>query len=634
VGAGGKKDAKKTPALALAALGVVFGDIGTSPLYTYETALDALGHADSAAAIGVASLIVWSLLLIVTLKYVGVVMRADYRGEGGVFALLALLRGHSSHVGRKSRRLPFYAMMLLFGAALLYGDGTITPAISVLSALEGLEAVDPGLKPIVLPATVALLAILFGVQRFGTGRLGMAFGWVMLVWFAAIGIIGLVWVVRCPEVLAAFDPRHAWEALQMSGGRAVFLMGGVVLAVTGVEALYADMGHFSRRTISLAWHVVALPALLLNYLGQAALAVRDPAAFAREVPFFEMVPAGGGAVALVVLATLATVIASQALISGVFSLTAQAQDLRFLPRVHTIHTSRDERGQVYVPLANWMLAIACILLVVIFRESENLAAAYGLAVVCTMVITTLAMGLVAHRCWRWPWVAVWAFVGVLVACEGLFLASCLVKFADGGYFPVMIGVGLLTIMLTWYRGRSIVSERVHAGSCSVDKLLGRIPRERTLPGQLVMITLNRSPAHAVARLQEMLRQGVAPREQIIFLSLLNVMQSDVDMARSVEVHPHDRRVWHVIAEHGYMQEPRAVEILDRAAKITDGGIGATSDETFFVLPRELIVEYTGSGFARWRRVLYGVLARNQSYAPDYFFIPHAQILEFTWMMKA
>jgi len=328
------------------------------------------------------------------------------------------------------------------------------------------------------------------------------------------------------------------------------------------------------------------------------------------------------------------VIASQALISGVFSLTAQAQDLRFFPRLHTIHTSRDERGQVYVPLANWLLAAACVLLVVTFRKSENLAAAYGLAVVCTMVITTLAIGLVARRCWRWPLAAVGGFVGVLIAVEGFFLVSSLLKLAQGAYFPLLIGGGLLTVMLTWYRGRAIISERVHAGTCPVDALLSRIPHERTLPGQLVMITLNKNPAHAVARLQEMIRQGIAPREQIIFLSLLNVMQSDVDMARSIKVHPHDQRVWHVIAEHGYMQEPRAADILDRAVEISGGGIATRSAETFFVLPRELIVEYTGAGFARWRRVLYGVLARNQSYAPDYFFIPHAQLMEFTWVMKA
>jgi KUP system potassium uptake protein len=619
---------RKLPALALAALGVVFGDIGTSPLYTYETALGAVRGSDP---VGVASLIVWSLLLIVTLKYVGVVMRADYRGEGGVFALLALLRQKAPLT--RDRRLPAYVLMLLFGAALLYGDGTITPAISVLSALEGLEAVHPGLKSAVIPATVGLLAALFAVQRLGTGRLGAAFGWVMLAWFAVIGVAGAALVVQCPRVLEAFNPLLALETLRRAGWSAAFLMGGVVLAVTGVEALYADMGHFSRRAISWAWHGVALPGLLLNYLGQAALAVKRPDVFARGTPFFDLVPDGWMTLALVGLATAATVIASQALISGVFSLTAQAQDLRFFPRLQIIHTSRHEHGQVYVPVANWLLGAACILLVVTFRSSANLAAAYGLAVVGTMLITTLAIGLVARRCWGWPIWQAGVFVAVLFTVEALFLVSSLTKLGQGAYFPVLVAGGLFTVMLTWHRGRAIISSRIHARACPMDDLLARLESRPTLPGQLVMVTLNRSPAHAVARIQEMLRQGVAPREQIVILSLLAVQQSDVDIAASIEVKAHGPRLWHVSASRGYMQEPDAPRILERAAAL-DGGLAAPTESTFFVLPRELIIEYAGRDFARWRRVLFGVLSRNQSYAPDYFHIPHAQIMEFTWMMEA
>ncbi len=623
---------KKAPALALAALGVVFGDIGTSPLYTYQTALGAIARPDAAAAIGVASLIVWSLLIIVTLKYVGVVMRADFHGEGGVFALLALLQRKMPAAG--GLRLPAYVVMLLFGAALLYGDGTITPAISVLSALEGLEAVNPKLHAAVLPATVALLLALFAVQRLGTGRLGFAFGWVMLAWFLAIGGIGLAWVVQCPRVLEAFNPVCALETLRRSGWSAVFLMGGVVLAVTGVEALYADMGHFSRRAISLAWHGVALPALLLNYLGQAALAVKSPAVFAAGTPFFQMVPSGWMTLALVALATAATVIASQALISGVFSLTAQARDLRFLPRLRIIHTSRDERGQVYVPLANWLLAAACILLVVTFRTSANMAAAYGLAVVGTMLITTMAIGLIAWKCWEWPWWRTAVLVASLFSLESVFLFSSLTKVAQGGWYPLVIAGGLLVVMLTWHRGRAIIAEHVRANTCPMEELPRKLPGQRGLPGQLVLVTANRTPAHAVARLQEMIREGIAPREQIIFLSLLNVVKSNVDIARSIEVKQHGPHVWHVVAQHGYMQEPHAPRILQRAVEISGGGIRAGSENTFFVLPRELIVEYVGNSLERWRRVLFGVLSRNQSYAPDYLHIPQTQLIEFTWMMKA
>lgn len=623
---------KKTPALALAALGVVFGDIGTSPLYTYETALGTIPAPGEAAAIGVASLILWSLLIIVTFKYVGVVMRADYRGEGGVFALLALLQEKIPR--RDGLKQPPYVIMLLFGAALLYGDGTITPAISVLSALEGLEAVDPKLHDAVIPLTVALLVVLFSVQRLGTGRLGFAFGWIMLVWFLVIGVLGLVWVVQCPRVLAAFNPWHALQTLAHGGWSSLFLMGGVVLAVTGVEALYADMGHFSRRSISLAWHAVALPALMLNYLGQAALAVKSPEAFARGTPFFTLAPQGWPTMVLVGLATIATVIASQALISGVFSLTAQARDLRIFPRLHIIHTSRDERGQVFVPLANLLLAVACILLVVTFRSSSNMASAYGLAVVGTMVITTLALGLVAEKCWNWPRWRVACIVIFLLLIEGAFLLSSLTKLADGGWYPLVVAGGLLVVMLTWHRGRAIISEHVSAGNCSWDELAKRLPKPGALPGQLVLVTMKDAPDHAMGRLQEMARQGIAMREQIIVFSLVSVGQSHVNIRDSVRVKSHGPGFWHVFAQYGYMQEPHAPHILGRASEISGGAIRSTDGNTFFVLPRELITEYVGSRFARWRRVLFGILSRSQSYAPDYFHIPHTQLIEFTWMMKA
>jgi len=622
----------RAPGLALAALGVVFGDIGTSPLYAYSTALSSIPHPQATEAIGVASLIVWSLLLIVTFKYVLLVMRADYHGEGGVFALLALLSQKSPRT--QGLRLPVYVLLLLFGAALLYGDGTITPAISVLSALEGLEAVNPSLKDWVLPATVALLAALFAFQRLGTGRLGAAFGWIMLLWFLTIGIMGAAWVARRPEVLVAFNPVNAIMTLHRCGWSAVFLMGGVVLAVTGVEALYADMGHFGHRAISLAWHAVALPALLLNYLGQAALAVERPSAFAGGAPFFLMVPAGWATIALVVLATAATIIASQALISGVFSLTAQAQELQFLPKLLIIHTSRDERGQVYVPLANWLLGAACILLVLTFRSSSNMAAAYGLAVVGTMLITTLSIGLVANWCWKWPWWKIAPIILTLFIVESLFLFSSLTKIDHGGYYPILVAGILMLLMLTWHRGRMIIQEHVHAKACTIEQLSARLEGAGRLPGQLVLITSNSSPEYAIARLGEMMRQGIAAREQVIFLSLINAMKSDVDIRTSIGVEPLGPRIWHVVAHYGYMQEPHAPGILHRAIDISGGKILPASHDTFFVLPRELIIEYVGNRFARWRRGIFGVLARNQSYAPDYYFIPHTQLIEFSWMMKA
>jgi KUP system potassium uptake protein len=624
---------KKNIPLAVAALGVVFGDIGTSPLYAFETALRALGEPSPHLVLGVASLIIWTLLLIVSLKYILVVMRADYHGEGGVFALLALLQ----NARRNSRlKLPFYVLLLLFGAALLFGDGTITPAISVLSAMEGLEAVNPGLAPLILPCTVGILVVLFSVQHLGTGRLGMVFGWVMLLWFLVIGAMGLWWVVRQPEVLVAFNPLLALEMLWDGGWLSFAVMGAVVLVVTGAEALYADLGHFNRRAIALAWHGVALPALVLNYLGQAALAISDPAAFQTRNPFFHMVPSGGFTVALVVLATVATVIASQALISGVFSLTAQAQELQYFPRFLVRHTSGHERGQVYVPITNFFLAVACIFLVLTFRSSENLAAAYGLAVVGTMVITTFSMGLVTNWCWHWRRWQTLVVMGAFLALEIPFLVACLIKIPEGAYFPLLLGGGLFVLMLTWHHGRNIILQHMKSRPCSESKLSKLLEDGTTLsaPGQLVFITASRDPLFAVARAFEMLRRGGGLREQVVLMSLVSSMESDVDMPRSISVREIGPHLWHVTALHGYRQEPHAPEILAVAHKISEGRIGSGARDTFFVLGRELIVEYVGQRMARWRRALFGFMSRNVSNAPDYYFIPHAQMIVFTWMMRA
>lgn len=625
---------KKNLPLALGALGVVFGDIGTSPLYAFETALGAVPHLDRSGVLGVVSLIIWSLLLIVTLKYILLVMRADYHGEGGVFALLALLQHSEKNKRAQGLKLPIYSILLLFGAALLFGDGTITPAISVLSALEGLEAVDPGFKDFIVPCTVAVLASLFLVQRLGTGRLGLIFGWVMLTWFVVIGLMGAYWVVQRPEVLMAFNPLYALGVIHACGWKALFLMGAVVLAVTGVEALYADMGHFSRKAISLAWHTVALPALLLNYLGQAGLALEKPEFFATNNPFFLMVPQGIATMLLVGLATMATVIASQALISGVFSLTAQAQELNYFPKFLVMHTSRQERGQVYVPMTNWMLGLLCILLVVTFRSSDNLAAAYGLAVVGTMLITTLTLSLIMVRCWSWPRWQAGLITGALLIIELPFFISCLTKLPDGGYFPLLIAAGLLIVMLTWHRGRAIILQHMRSCPNSPALLVQEQLQQPDEGGQVVFITSNRHPAYATARAFELIRRGGVLRGQVILLSLVNAMESNVDMPRSITVREISPRLWHVVALHGYMQEPHAPEILARAHEISEGKIRASSSETFYVLGRELIVEYVGHRMSRWRRSLFGFLSRNVSYAPDYFFIPHTQISEFTWVMRA
>ncbi|GAB4166135.1 MAG: KUP/HAK/KT family potassium transporter [Terrimicrobiaceae bacterium] len=619
-------------AAVLAALGVVFGDIGTSPLYTFETALNAMPGSPGEGAIAVASLILWGLILIVSIKYVGVVMRADYHGEGGVFALLAQLSKKRPVL--PVLRLPAYVVMLLFGAALLYGDGTITPAISVLSALEGLEAIDPSLKNAVIPVTVAVLAILFSLQGFGTGNLARFFGPVMLLWFSLIGVIGLSWVVQVPEVLVALNPLFAIEGLRHAGWGAMGVMSGAVLAITGVEALYADMGHFGRRPIVRAWTFVAFPALALNYLGQAALAIKNPRGFSSGLPFFDMVADGWQTVTLVVFATAATIIASQALITGVFSLTAQARELGFLPKLRVIHTSRDERGQVFVPFANFALGATCILLVLTFRTSEHLAAAYGLAVVGTMVITTAAATMVTRVCWHWPLAGSLAFASILCTFEIPLLIASLSKIPEGGFFPLLVAALFVIVMLTWHRGRAVITASIETNPPSPEEVVGIMKECPALPGQLVIVTFQSRPNHAVTRLQEMLRKGIRPREITVILSLLNAQQSHVDSHSSVTVNRIIDTLWHVSAHHGYLQEPHAPAIINQAAALCPDGPSPCDEETLFVLPRELIIEYEGRSLARWRRSVFGVLSRNQSYAPDYLFIPHRQILEFTWMIRA
>jgi KUP system potassium uptake protein len=617
--------------LVVSALGVVFGDIGTSPLYAFQVALNASPEPGPEASLDVASLIIWSLLAIVTYKYVLLVMRADYKGEGGIFALLALLGGKDPPSRRL--RLPFFMLLLMFGAALLYGDGCITPAISVLSAVEGLEGFAPQLTAFVLPITLAILLVLFAVQRLGTGPLGALFGGIMLFWFVTLGLGGLVQILQAPEVLAALNPMHALGAVAHGGLRSAFLLGGVVLAVTGVEALYADMGHFGRQAISRAWHFIVLPSLILNYLGLAAIAIRHPAA-SREGIFFQMVPQGIATLLLVVLATLATIIASQALISGVFSLTAQARDLGLLPRFLVCHTSSAQRGQVYLPVINWHLAAACLLLVISFRSSENLAAAYGMAVTATMVITSIAFGLVIVRVWRHPpWVG-GTVTAILLCLELPFFFSTLLKFVNGGWFPIAIASALMALMLTWHKGRALIRAQMLSTPCSAHVLATelssiRIPR---VPGTCVIITSNPDPRYAIARCFEWARRCGCLREKVILLSLVGTAKSHIAMEERLEVTSLACSLWHVIAYHGYMQESDAPKILIEASKRM--GCAIENNDTFFVLPREMIVEYTGTEMPVWQRKLFGALSRNMSYAPDYFFIPCTQIIPFNWMLKA
>ena len=475
-------------ALTLAALGVVYGDIGTSPLYAMRECF-AGSHAIAPThdnVLGVLSLIFWALIIVISVKYVTFVMRADNRGEGGILALLAL----TAHQFKGTELQRGWLIILgIFGAALFYGDGVITPAISVLSAVEGLHIATPLLDDYVIPITLVILVALFLIQAWGTARVGTYFGPIMVVWFAMLALLGLVNLVQAPEVLAAFSPKYAVNFFAVNHWGGFLVLGAVFLALTGGEALYADMGHFGQRPIRLAWFALVLPAILLNYLGQGALLLRDPATVAN--PFYHMAPSWM-LYPMVILATLATVIASQAVISGVFSLTQQAAQLGYCPRIAIRHTSEDAIGQIYVPAANWALLLAVIGLVLGFHSSSNLAAAYGIAVAITMVITTILVLVLAHASWNWGWLQIGATVATLLLVELAFLSANALKIGQGGWITLLIAAAIFTLMITWKDGRALLDQRLRENAMPMDLFLQSLTQGSTLrvPGTAVFLTSN------------------------------------------------------------------------------------------------------------------------------------------------
>jgi KUP system potassium uptake protein len=623
--------------LTLLALGVVFGDIGTSPLYAFETALSIAG-AD--AAIGVASLICWTLLLVVGVKYVMLVMRADYHGEGGILALMALLFGGKPPQGQDRRLL---ALMLVFGAALLFGDGAITPAISVLSAVEGLGTLDPTWSRFAVPISVAILAALFLAQRFGTGRLGGIFGPVMLVWFLALGAMGAVEVVRTPSVLAALDPRHGAMLLVSGGWIAWAIVGAVVLAVTGAEALYADLGHFGRTPIVRAWRYVVFPALILNYLGQAAFSIRQPEHALDENLFFLLVPGEAWRAALVVLATLATIIASQALISGVFSLASQAMDLGYLPRMHVRHTSASSRGQIHIPVINALLGAICIALVLGFRSSDALAAAYGIAVTGAMAITSIAYVRVMNRRrgLRW-WLGGPLLAGLLVIDLSLF-GACLTKIADGGYVPMLIAAAATTIMIVWRKGRDLVRRSLIGEIRTPVSLAAQLAKEPVtrVPGTAAFVVRLGDVEYASARVLEHCRHTHVLAENAVILLLEPEWSDPYAKASNVRVERFDQGLWVVEANHGYMVEPDAPAMLAEAMRLFGAGGGQPKgdrppidlDRVVFVVAEEVILTSTRKQMPRWQRFLFGFMARNALPGPDYLNIPPDRLIVYTWLRR-
>lgn len=608
-------------ALSLAALGVVYGDIGTSPLYSVKEVF-AGNHAiplNEANVLGSLSLFLWALIIIVSFKYVAFIMRADNRGEGGIMALIALASrrdGNEHHVGRKS-----ILIIGIFGAAMFYGDGVITPAISVLSAVEGLEVATPAFSPYILPITLVVLALLFFVQRRGTATVGIAFGPVMMVWFLALAAIGLYNIVRNPSVLLAINPWYGLEFLWANKAMALVAMGNIVLAVTGAEALYADMGHFGRRPIRLAWYGLVLPSLALNYAGQGALLLVDPSTVSN--PFFKAAP-GWALYPLVGLSTLATVIASQAVISGAFSITRQAMQLGFVPRMEVQHTSEKEQGQIYLPAINWGLFLAVAILVLGFKSSNNLAAAYGIAVTGNMVTTSILAIIVAAQVWHWGWFRAIALFSCFLVVEMIFLAANILKIPDGGWFPLVAGAGVFFLMTTWKRGRQLLSDRLKGENLNLEMFIDSISAgaPTRVPGTAVF--MNADPQSVPHALLHNLMHNKVLHERIVIVTVKVFDVPYVPEIDRVEVKPLKENFWRVVVQYGFKDEP---DIPAALAMCADAGLTFEMLETSFFLGRETLIPRLGSEMAFWREKLFIAMFRNAGSATSFFKIPSNRVVE-------
>jgi KUP system potassium uptake protein len=605
--------------LTFTALGVVYGDIGTSPLYTMrECFYGPHGFPPTHEnVLGVLSLIVYSLVLIISVKYIALVMRADNQGEGGILALTSLVPSRAFVTGAA----PILVLLGVFGAAMLYGEGIITPAISVLSAVEGLRIETPLFEPYLVPIAVVILVVLFVFQQYGTHRVGRLFAPVMLIWFVTIGVLGVVWIVREPVVLAALNPVHAVTFFRVHGGAGVLVLGAVVLAVTGAEALYVDMGHFGKTPIRVAWFTIVFPALVLNYLGQGALLLIDGEA-ARQ-PFFLLVPSWG-LLPLVGIATAAAIIASQALISGAFSLTQQAIQLGYVPRLDIEHTSSSEMGQVYVPQMNWALMVATILVVVGFQSSSALAAAYGIAVTLTMVITTILLTVVARERWHWATPVVFAGAAVFLMIDVTYFSANLVKVLQGGWLPLILGACAFTVMTTWKTGRRIVAERLTARAIPIDHFMSVItvsPPVR-VPGTAVFMTAQ--PRGTPPALAHNLRHNKVMHEHVVILTVSTAPVPHVSANEQLAFESMGAGVFTMRIVYGFMQDPNVPDALRTAQ---NGGLGIDADDVTYFLGRETILVTHRRGMAIWREKLFVLMTRNAVRATAFFHLPPERVVE-------
>ena len=610
----------KLIALTLAAVGIVYGDIGTSPLYTLKTIFDPThGLALNAPnLLGVVSLIFWGLTIIVSLKYVTLVLRADNRGEGGIIALMALALGS---VSKDSRLYVALLMTGVFGAALFYGDSVITPAISVLSAIEGLEVATPAMKAYVVPLTIIVLVMLYSVQSHGTAGIGRWFGPIMALWFLVLAAMGVVNIAETPQILAALNPMHALAFMVDNRFIAFIALGAIVLAFTGAEALYADMGHFGKGPIRMAWFFITFPALALNYLGQGGLLLAHPEAISN--PFYQQL--GSWSVyPLVALSTVATVIASQATISGTFSMTKQAMALGFLPRMRVLHTSESEIGQIYLPAVNWLQLVVVLMAVIGFGSSENLAAAYGIAVTATMLATTILTFFVIRYRWKMNLLLCWAATGFFLVIDIAFFSANALKLFHGGWFPLLLGAVLFTLMLTWKRGRQLVFQNLQKHAVPLEEFLESLfiaPPAR-VPGTAIFLR-GASDGVPHAMLHNLSHNKVL-HERVVFLTINIADTPWVAASERVQVVPLGHACYQLNAHYGFKDEPDVPTVL---AMCTDVGLPFEMMETSFFIARQTVISTPGEGMMPWREHLFATMSRNARDAADYFRIPTNRVIE-------
>ncbi len=627
-----------TTTLVIAALGVVFGDIGTSPIYTLKECFSPHSPHHVAAThdnlLGVISLVLWALIVLVCIKYLVFVLRADNKGEGGVLSLMAL----ASHgMDEALKRRTVIILLGLFGAALLFGDGIITPAISVLSAVEGLKdggllgspptdadaaaLWDEKMELLIMGITMVILIALFAVQFLGTAKMGRFFGPITGLWFVSLAALGVSHLINGPEILAAFNPLHGWHFLTTGGHKSFVILGSVFLAVTGGEALYADMGHFGAGPIRRAWFALVLPALALNYLGQGALLMKNPEA--AHAPFFQMAP-HWATLPMVLLATAATVIASQALITGTYSLTLSAVQLGYLPRLSIRHTSEHARGQIYIPLVNWLLMLACLALVVAFKNSTNLAAAYGVAVTMTMLITTVLFYFAARHLWKWPLLKTVGLCFVFGVIEIAFLSANLVKFFDGGWFPLVVGVLIFTLMTTWATGRRLVRASMEKSALSQETLCESLKRRPPVMVPGTAIFMSSTSGRTPIALLHSLKHYRAIHERVIFMTLITEDEPWVTPGRRVQVEALSDGFWRVTGRYGFMQKPDVPRLLRQCA---NHGLEVEAEKATFFLGREIIVPSHKPGMARWREHLFAFASKLAQQPATYFQIPVGRVIE-------